>query len=113
MALIKNHKKTEENRSARRRNGRQSQGATTEEGKERSRAANLKHGYYSQLRDEALIALGEDPAALKALIAGAYEQFEPANPMRAAMAEHLAHLHWRMLRAERLQEVPWSPNPAG
>ncbi len=104
MALIKNHKKTEENRSARRRNGRQSQGATTEEGKERSRAANLKHGYYSQLRDEALIALGEDPAALKALIAGAYEQFEPANPMQAAMAEHLAHLHWRMLRAERLQE---------
>jgi hypothetical protein len=104
MALIKNHKKTEENRSARRRNGRQSQGATTEEGKERSRAANLKHGYYSQLRDEALIALGEDPSALKALIAGAYEQFEPANPMQAAMAEHLAHLHWRMLRAERLQE---------
>jgi len=104
MALIKNHKKTEENRSARRRNGRQSQGATTPEGKERSRAANLKHGYYSELRDEALVALGEDPAALKALIAGAHEQFEPANAMQASMAEHLAHLHWRMLRAERLQE---------
>ena len=104
MALIKNHKKTEENRAARRRNSRQSQGATSTEGKERSRAANLKHGYYSQLRDEALVALGEDPAALAALVAGAHDQFEPANAMQAAMAEHLAHLHWRMLRAERLQE---------
>jgi hypothetical protein len=104
MALIKNHRMTEKNRSARQRNGRQSRGAATAEGKERSHAANLKHGYYSQLRDEALIALGEDPAALAALVAGVHEQFEPANAMQAAMAEHLAHLHWRMLRAERLQE---------
>ena len=104
MALIKNHQMTEKNRSARQQNGRQSRGAATAAGQERSRAVNLKHGYYSPLRDEALVALGEDPAALAALVAGAHEQFEPANAMQAAMAEHLARLHWRMLRAERLQE---------
>jgi len=45
-----------------RRTGRQSRGAVTPESKERSRAANLRHGIYSAQRDTALRALGEDPA---------------------------------------------------
>jgi hypothetical protein len=104
MALIKDRQTTEKNRSARQRNGRQSRGAATAAGKERSRAANLKHGYYSQIRDEALVALGEDPAALAALIAGAHEQWRPANPHQAWITERLARLQWKIDRSDRMQE---------
>jgi hypothetical protein len=71
MSLIKEQTMTEKSFSAHRQNARQSQGAVTPEGKERARAANLRHGGYSQIRDEALAALGENPAELAALLAGA------------------------------------------
>src|SRR5208283_4446198 len=92
MALIKEHEMTEDGREARRRNGRKSRGAATAQGKERSRAANLRHGLYSQERDEALRALGEDPADLAELMAGAYEQWRPVNAQQAGLVERLAHL---------------------
>jgi hypothetical protein len=95
---------TEKNLAAHRQNARQSQGAATPEGKERARAANLRHGYYSQMREEALVALGEDPEALAALVAGAREQWRPANAYQASITDHLASLLWRIQRAERLQE---------
>jgi len=104
MALIKEHEKTEQGREARRRNGRKSRGAATPAGKERSRAAHLRHGIYSQERDEALRALGEDPADLAELIAGAYEQWRPANAQQARVVERTAHLQWRMDRAARRQD---------
>lgn len=104
MALTKNPKTTEENRSARQRNGRRSQGATTAAGKERIRAANLKHGYYSKIREEALIALGEDPAELAALMAGAKQQWQPENDEQSSMVEEMARLRWRIRRSERMQE---------
>jgi hypothetical protein len=104
MSLIKKQSMTEENRAAHQRNGRQSRGAATAEGKERSRAANLRHGFYAQGREEALRALGEDPAALAALIEDAHEEWRPANPFQARIAEHLARLWWRMERAERIQQ---------
>ena len=68
MSLIKQAQTTDKKSAARRRNGRKSRGAMTAAGKERIRAANLKHGYYSKIREEALIALGEDPAELAALM---------------------------------------------
>ena len=95
---------TEKNLEAHRRNARHSHGAATAEGKERARAANLRHGYYSQLRDEALTALGEDPEALAELVEGARQQFRPANAYQAWMTDRLARLQWRIDRAERLQE---------
>jgi hypothetical protein len=104
MALIKNPKTTEENRSARRRNGRRSQGATTAAGKERIRAANLKHGFYSKIREEALIALGENPAELAALMAGAKQQWQPENDEQSSMVEEMVRLRWRIRRSERMQE---------
>jgi hypothetical protein len=103
MALIKEQDMTEKNLAAHRDNGRKSRGAVTVEGKERARAANLRHGYYSKVGDEALAALGEDPADLEVLIAGAYEQWRPANPFQAWMTERLARLQLRMQRAERIQ----------
>ncbi len=104
MPLIKHLKSTDRNTAARRSNGRKSRGATTTEGKERIRAANLKHGYYSKLRAEALVSLGEDPREFAALIAGAHEQFEPANAFQVDLVNQLAGLRWRMRRAERVQE---------
>jgi len=95
---------TERNLSAHRQNGRQSRGAATPEGKERARAANLRHGYYSKINDQALAALGEDPQALAALIAGAHEQWRPANPHQVWITERLARLQWKIDRADRMQE---------
>ena len=103
MSLTRKPAMTEKNRAAHQRNGPQSRGAATPEGKERSRAANLRHGIYSQLRDEALEALGEDPAELEALRAGAYDEFRPASDTQAWMVERVARLQWRMQRSERLQ----------
>jgi hypothetical protein len=79
-------------------------GALTRKGKERARAANLRHGYYSKSRDEALEALGEDPKDLERLIAGAYEQFRPSNGHQAWVTERMARLEWRLQRSDRMQE---------
>jgi hypothetical protein len=103
MALIE-QTMTEKNLEAHRRNGPQSHGAATPEGKERARAANLRHGCYSQLRDQALVALGEDPEDLAALVEAARRQFRPANGCQEWITERLASLQFRMLRAERQQE---------
>ena len=104
MPLIKKPSMTEKNRAAHQRNARQSRGAATPQGQERSRAAHLRHGFYSQERDEALRALGEDPADLAALIDAAHQEWRPATPFQAGLSEWLARLLWRMQRAERIQE---------
>ena len=104
MALVQTPKMTEKNLNAHRRNGRQSRGASTPQGKERARAANLHHGYYSKVNDQALTALGEDPQALADLIAGAHEQWRPANPHQAWITERLARLQWKIDRSDRMQE---------
>jgi hypothetical protein len=104
MSLVKKPVMTEKNLSAHRRNAQQSRGTTTPEGKERGRAANLRHGVYSQIQDEALVALGEDPAQLSALVDGAHERWQPANHFQGWIVERLARLQWRIQRADRMQE---------
>jgi len=71
---------------------------------ERARAANLRHGYYSKINDEALTALGENPQELADLMAGAHEQWRPANPHQVWITERLARLQWKIDRADRMQE---------
>ena len=104
MALTQPPKMTEKNLAAHQQNGRQSRGAATPQGKERARAANLRHGYYSKINDEALTALGENPQALADLMAGAHEQWRPANPHQVWITERLARLQWKIDRADRMQE---------
>jgi hypothetical protein len=104
MPLIQEHQLTDAGREARRRNGRQSHGAATSAGKERSRAAHLRHGIYSKERDQALRALGEDPADFAALIEGSHQQWRPVNSQQSRMVERLALLQWRMDRAARIQD---------
>ena len=104
MALVQMPKMTEKNLAAHQQNGRQSRGAATPQGKERARAANLRHGYYSKINDEALTALGENPQELADLMAGAHEQWRPANPHQVWITERLARLQWKIDRADRMQE---------
>jgi hypothetical protein len=95
---------TEKNLQAHQRNAQQSHGAATPEGKERARGANLRHGYYSEMRDQALVALGDDPEGLAALAEGARQQFRPANAYQEWITDRIASLQWRIERAERRQE---------
>ena len=104
MSLINPHTLTAEGRTARRRNGGRSRGAVTPEGKERSRAVNLKHGLYSKEKKQALLALGEDPADLADLIAGCYQQWEPTNRQEGDLVEQMAQAQWCKRRAARREE---------
>jgi hypothetical protein len=104
MSLIQKPPMTDKNRTAHQRNGRQSRGAATAAGKERSRAAHLRHGFYSQQREEALRALGEDPAELAALIASTRDEWRPTSDFQERLTERMARLWWRTERAERMQE---------
>jgi len=104
MPLVKSPVMTEKNLSAHRLNARQSSGPITPEGRERGRAANLRHGYYSERRDQALVALGENPEGLAALAEGARQQFRPSNAYQEWLTDRMASLQWRIQRAERLQE---------
>ena len=90
MSLIQKPSMTDKNRTAHQRNGRQSREAATPEGKERSRAAHLRHGFYSQQREEALCALGEDPAELAALIESTRQEWRPASDFQERIQESLA-----------------------
>ena len=104
MSLVKEPVMTEKNLAAHRLNARESRGPVTAEGRERARAANLRHGYYSERRDQALVALGEDPEGLAALAEGARQQFRPSNAYQEWITDRIASLQWRIERAERLQE---------
>ena len=104
MSLIPKPTMTDKNRTAHQRNGRQSHGAATPAGKERSRAAHLRHGFYSQQREEALCAFGEDPAELAAVIESTRAEWRPATDFQERMTERMARLWWRTERAERIQE---------
>jgi hypothetical protein len=62
MSLVRKRALNPQRLAAIQSNGRLSRGPATPEGVERIRAANLRHGFYSQAQGEALRALGEDPA---------------------------------------------------
>jgi hypothetical protein len=64
----------------------------------------LRHGHYSQINDQALTALGEDPKVLASLIAGAHQQWRPSNPQQAWIAECMASMQWKIDRSDRMQE---------
>ena len=53
---------------------------------------------------EALTALGENPQEFADLMAGAHEQWRPANPHQVWITERLARLQWKIDRADRMQE---------
>ena len=54
----------------------------TDEGRERIRAAHLRHGFYAQAEEVALRALGEDPAQFQELLEGLWGTYNPAGSSR-------------------------------
>lgn len=59
MSLPPKRQTTEKTRDRSKQNGRQSRGAVTPAGKARAAGANLRHGFYSEAPQEALVALGK------------------------------------------------------
>jgi hypothetical protein len=104
MSLRKKPTITDKRLAASQANGRRSQGPATPEGRERIRAANIRHGFYSQAEEVALACLGEDPAELARLRQNLHDDLQPRSPLQAEMGEHLAQVLWRWKRAGRMQE---------
>jgi len=104
MSLIRKQKLTEKNLAAKRSNGRKSRGAVTPAGKARSAAAKLRHGFYSKARDEALIALGEDPKEYAGLLKSLVDDLQPRAGLQGELVLRMGRALWRMQRAERMQD---------
>ena len=103
MSLIKKEV-TERQLAANRRNQKLCHGVLTDEGRERIRAAHLRHGFYAQAEEVALRALGEDPAQFQELVEGLWADFNPAGSMQEGLVIRLARATWLMNRADRMQE---------
>jgi len=92
MPLVKKPFLTEEKLAANRRNGGQSQGAVTDEGKARIGAAQFRHGRYSKGKESTLCGLGEDQAEFGELLAGLREEFQPAGALQEKLVTRLARV---------------------
>jgi hypothetical protein len=104
MALTKKRQMTERSLAAHRRNAAQSRGPATAAGRERIRAANLRHGFYSQADEAALRTLGENPAEFRQLLEGLRAASTAATTLEEHLANRLARAVWRVNRVDRMQE---------
>lgn len=95
---------TEKKVAANRRNQALTHGALTAEGRERIRAAHLRHGFYAKAEVIALRSLGEDPDQFQALLEGLWKEFGPAGSLQEGLVIRLARAMWLMNRADRTQE---------
>ena len=104
MSLVKSPRMTNEKVSANERNRRLAHGPVTDEGRERIRAAHLRHGFYAQDEEVAMRALGEDPAQFQELVEGLWETYNPTDIAQEGFVIRLARATWLMNRADRMQE---------
>ena len=104
MSLTTKREMPESSLSAHRVNGRKSRGPATALGKARSAAARLRHGFYSQTRDAALIALGEDPAEYRRLLRSLADDLQPKPGLEGELVLRMARMLGRMRRSERMQD---------
>jgi hypothetical protein len=79
MSLMKRRSMTGKQKAAARANGSRSRGPATRQGRENIRAANLRHGLYSQTGQVVLELLGEDPERFGSLRQGICESFPLAE----------------------------------
>ena len=104
MSLVKKPRMTAKRLAAHRENGKHSRGPKTQAGRERVRAANLRHGFYSKLDDAALRALGEDPAEVEKLLKALSAKDSALSTLQENLGERLARAIVRMRRADRMQD---------
>jgi hypothetical protein len=84
MSLMKRRTLTEKQKAAARANGSRSEGAATQEGRQNIRAANLRHGLFSQAEEVVLESLGEDRERFGNLRRGVCESFPLASASHPA-----------------------------
>ena len=104
MSLRKKQTMTPEKISANRRNGRRSHGPSPPEGRERIRAALLRHGFDLQAEEVAMRALGENPADFQELLEALWETYRPTDAAQEGLVIRLARATWLLNRADRMQE---------
>ncbi len=90
--------------AANQRNGTRSHGPRTPQGKARSAAGPLRHGYFSKSAAVALTALGEDSAEFKRRFQSLIDTYQPADPLQMALVYRLMRALWRMERFDRMAE---------
>jgi hypothetical protein len=104
MSLTTKEEMTESSVSADCTSDLKTQGPATAGGKARSAAAKLRHEFYSQTRDEALIALGENPADYRRLLRSLADDLQPKSGLESELVLRMARIFWRMRRSERMQD---------
>jgi hypothetical protein len=104
MSLVKKPTMTEQKLAANRLNAPLSRGPVTPEGKQRSRAAHLRHGLYAKSQDWALQYLGEDPERFEELREELCQEFSCTTRLQQELVNRLARVLSLMERAERWQE---------
>jgi hypothetical protein len=95
---------TEKKLAAIRRNQKLCNGPATAAGRERIRAAHLRHGFYAQAEEVALRALGEEPAQFQELLERLWEKWNPTDALQEELVTRLARAVWRLDRSDRMQE---------
>ena len=93
MSLVKKHEMTEKHLAANRRNQKLCHGPVTAEGRERIRAAHLRHGFYAQAEEAALRALGEDPAQYPGTAGGTLGGMEARRRHAGGIGDPSAAVH--------------------
>ena len=104
MSLVKKPTMTKKRLEALAKMRQKSRGPSTAAGRERIRAANLRHGFYSKSDEVALRALGEDPAKFRQLLEELGDQRTASTTLREGLAFRMARSMWRMGRADRMLE---------
>jgi hypothetical protein len=87
--------------AANRRNGSNSTGPRTAEGKERARLNGLKHG----LRAEQVVLPTEDPAAFESYLKAWKDDWQAPSEARSALVERAAVASWRLKRCVRVESA--------
>ncbi|MGD0222392.1 MAG: hypothetical protein ABSF71_08635 [Terriglobia bacterium] len=104
MSLVHKPEMTEKKVTANLRNQQLCHGPVTDEGRERIRAANLRHGFYAEAEEVAMRALGEDPIHYQELVEGLWATYNPTDTAQEGLVIRLARATWLQNRADRMQE---------
>ena len=92
MSLTTKEEMTEGSLSADCTSDRKAPGLASAEGKARSAAAKLRHEFYTQTRNEVLIALGEDPAEYRPLLRSLADELRPKAGLESELVLRMARI---------------------
>ncbi len=87
--------RTEDQINASRINGSKSEGATSEEGKNRCKTAAFKHG----LTSEFVVVAPQDQEAYDNLVEITFDYYRPYGPMEKVVIQEIANLEWKICKA--------------